>query len=117
LPEREDPIATITLTVGKEAQDELIARLKEFAEAAAFATRVNRYGDNKQHYLVKFWRADVNVTVANPFNGVRYFSVFIYRTGQTRIREPHLDALVSDIKGVINEVRGAIIDSVKKSNE
>ena len=117
LPERERPIATVTLTVGKEAQDELIMRLKEFAEASAFTTRVVHYGNDKQHYLVEFWRGDVHIKVMNPFNDIRYFSVFIYRTGQAPVPAAHLDALVSDIQGVINEVRGATIDGIKKPSE
>jgi len=117
LPERELPIATITLTVGKEVQDELIVRLKEFAEASAFATRVVHYGNDKQHYLIDFWRGDVHITVINPFRDIREFSVFIYRTGQTAVPAAHLDALVSNIHGVINNVRGATIDGIKKTNE
>jgi hypothetical protein len=114
LPERQRPLATITLTVGEEAQDELIVRLRKFAEATAFATRVVHYGNDKQHYLVEFWRGDLHITVINPFDDIRYFSVYIYRTGQTPVPAPHVDALVSDIQGVINEVQGVTIDSIKK---
>jgi hypothetical protein len=116
-PERELPIATIALTVGKEAQDEFIMRLKEFAESSAFATRVVHYGNDKQHYLVEFWRGDVHITASNPFSDIREFSVFIYRTGQTPVPGAHLDALIGNIQGVINEVYSATIDSIKRTNE
>ena len=116
-PERELAIATITFSAGKEAQDELIMRLKEYAESSAFATRVVHYGNDKQHYLVEFWRGDVHITTGNPFSDIREFSVFIYRTGQTPVPAAHLDALISDIQGVINEVHGATIYGIKKTNE
>jgi hypothetical protein len=102
---------------GEEAQDGLIARLKKFAEAAAFATRVAQYGTDKRHYLVQFWRGDVYVKVTNPWDDLTAFSVGIYRTRQMPVPTPHLDAVISDIRDVINEVPGATIKNIKKSNE
>jgi hypothetical protein len=71
----------------------LIMRLKEFAESSAFATRVVRYGNDKEHYKVELWRGDVHITATNPFSDISEFSVFIYQTGQTLVPGAHLDAV------------------------
>jgi hypothetical protein len=114
LPDPQLAIASMTLTVGEEVRDELIEGLKKFAESSAFATRVVHLRNDKRHYFCEFWRGDVHITVANPFNDAKEFSIAIYQTGTTPIPPPHIDALINDIKNVINELHDVTIDSVKK---
>jgi hypothetical protein len=113
-PDPQLPIASITLTVSEGARDELIERLSKFAEASAFATRVVHPRNEKQHYLVEFWRGDVHITVANPFRDTSDFSIFIYQTGATPVPMAHIDALIGDVQGVINKIQGITIDTIKR---
>jgi hypothetical protein len=113
LTSRESPIASITLTVSEPARDELIQQLMKFAEANRFKMRVGHIRDMR-HFYIELWRDDINLSIANPFNDVAFFSIGIYQTSTNKLPSADVDSIVSDIKAAVGAVQGISIDTVKK---
>jgi hypothetical protein len=114
LLEPERPIASITLTVGEEARDEWIERLKVLVETNGFGARIAHPMNDRRYYFIEFWRWDIHITVANPFDDKRYFSVFLYQTSSVPVPAARVEALVSEIQSTATALQGITVDTVKK---
>jgi hypothetical protein len=110
---REAAIASITLTVSEGARDDLIQQAMKFSDAKGFTMRVNHICDQR-HFFIELWRADLNITIANPFRDAAQFSIFLYQTTETLVPSTEVDAIISDIKDDIGGITGVVVDTVKK---
>jgi hypothetical protein len=110
---REAAIASITLTVSERARDDLIRQVMKFSDAKGFTMRVNHIRDQR-HFFIELWRADLNITIANPFRDEAQFSIFLYQTTKTLVPSTEVDAIISDIKDDVGGITGVVVDTVKK---
>jgi hypothetical protein len=105
--------ASITLTDSEGSRGEFIQQLMKFSDAKGFTMRINHIRDPR-HFYIELWRADINLTVANPFNDATQFSIAFYQTTEVSRPSTEVESVISDIKDAIGGIAGVAIDKVKR---
>jgi hypothetical protein len=101
----ENPIQSVLVTIGDNAQEDLLGQLKKFADANAFAIRVGHTRPDGKHILVQMWREDIKVIVVNP-SEAGTFRISFYQNSAEPVMATSIDTLMTDLRNDIAEIKG-----------
>ena len=93
----ENPLRSISATIGEHQQRQFFEQLRRFADANAFAIRVAPSTPDGKTVLIQMWRSDVKVIGDNAIKPAE-FHISFYQNHVERPTAASLDGLASDLK-------------------
>lgn len=104
-----DPNVAIRKAVVTLQEDQLnayIERMQAFAHECGFAIRIAPTAPTGKDFVLEFWREDVKILAANPFEKGS-FRVSVFNISGKSINEGYVDQILLVLKRYSLEVKGA----------
>lgn len=110
------PIQVLEVRIPTFATDQLVDRIRNFAETYAFAIRVSQSSPDPNNIFVQMWREDIKLIGSNVSDTGASditFKTFFYKICDRPISAEIVDQLVGGLKRIIGEVEGITFSEEK----
>mgnify|MGYP000167919623 CR=1 FL=1 len=106
------PRTTINVQIKVAQRELLFGKMQRFAEEQGFAIRIAPTSPSGEDYIVEMWREDIKIIALNSFDPGVFRIGFFDTDSAISTPEWALNSLVSDFKGVIDDIPGVLISDV-----